>query len=105
MDPIDISMLPPEQLAMLPALRPPSGVIPNFIDPPSLENSGRLVIYILLPVSFAASALRLGTRLRIGGGLWFDDCTCYLLEILIISLFIYFEVDIFLYRITKRYGI
>lgn len=62
-------------LSQIPAVQPPEGVIPNFVDPPSLAVVYRVTIYIFMPLMSALVVLRLGTRFRQMHKLVADDCT------------------------------
>lgn len=54
---------------------PPDGVIPNFIDPPSLSPAYRGVIYSFVPLMFVFLVCRLYVRTRTLADLGFDDGT------------------------------
>lgn len=64
----------PSQIATYPAMTPPAGVTPNFVDPYSLAPGGRIIIYVLLPLMVISLALRLYTRIHITHTIGADDC-------------------------------
>jgi hypothetical protein len=57
-----------------PALKPPQGVVPNFVDPPNLRNDP-LTITLLL-ISTIVVWIRLYTKLRIVRKPVLEDCEC-----------------------------
>lgn len=59
---------------LIPAGTPPTGVIPNFIDPPTQENLPRIFTYITLPPMAIALFLRFYTRIAVTHNLGWDDC-------------------------------
>ena len=71
---MDPTKIPPEMLAQLPALQPPPGVQPDFIDPQSIADQTRHAIYACLPLMLLFLFLRLYTRLRILRAVGADDC-------------------------------
>ena len=76
----------PEQLQILlngPALAPPPGVIPNFIDPPNLDRTGTVVQLITLIVSTLAIIMRIYTKARILHQIAGADCAALLFSWLI----------------------
>lgn len=68
------AMIPSIDLSIVPAGTPPPGVVPNFIDPPSIAWLGRLSVYIALPLMIILLALRLYVRLRVTCAAGADDC-------------------------------
>ena len=69
------SQLPPGiPLSQIPAARPPQGVIPNFINPPSLDSAviGVCTVFIALTVFFVLNRLYLNGHA--GQKLALDDC-------------------------------
>jgi RsiW-degrading membrane proteinase PrsW (M82 family) len=64
-----------------PAGYPPAGVIPNFVDPPSLSPVYRGVIYSFVPLMFVFLFGRLYVRTRTLRDFWFDDGTSKILII------------------------
>lgn len=72
---MDLSQLDPTQT---PAGIPPPDVIPNFIDPPSMSDAYRGVIYSFVPLMFIFLLSRLWIRIRILHVLWLDDAFCIL---------------------------
>ncbi|KAI1455295.1 hypothetical protein F4805DRAFT_436287 [Annulohypoxylon moriforme] len=59
-----------------PAIPPPDGVIPNFVDPYSLTPPGRIVISVTLGLMVIAVVSRLYTRLWITRAFGADDYLC-----------------------------
>ncbi|KAI0470240.1 hypothetical protein F4859DRAFT_522738 [Xylaria cf. heliscus] len=51
-------------LSHVPLAPPPPGEVSNFVDPPSISWSGRLAIYLTLPLALAAMVLRTYVRMR-----------------------------------------
>lgn len=74
---MSLSSLPPAQLALLPAAKPPDGIIPNLIDP---ESCGPAVIAALAVCSALMSffvILRMYTKFRIVHSIDWDDCELF----------------------------
>ncbi|KAI2467416.1 hypothetical protein F4781DRAFT_402319 [Annulohypoxylon bovei var. microspora] len=63
-------------LSNIPAIPPPDGVTPNFIDPYSLALPGRVVIGVTLPLIVISVASRLYTRIWITRATGADDYLC-----------------------------
>ncbi|KAI9375066.1 hypothetical protein BJX61DRAFT_540213 [Aspergillus egyptiacus] len=67
--------LPPNaNLSLIPLDAPPPGEVPNFVDPESSSPTGRLAIYITLPLLTIAVVLRAYVRLKkrqVGVDDWF----------------------------------
>ncbi|KAK8118013.1 uncharacterized protein PG998_006294 [Apiospora kogelbergensis] len=63
----------PSQISNYPAMAPPAGVTPNFVDPFSLAPSARITIYVTLPLMVIVLALRLYVRIRITHAMGADD--------------------------------
>ncbi|KAI1292596.1 hypothetical protein F5Y03DRAFT_400357 [Xylaria venustula] len=57
-----------------PTGQPPAGIIPNFINPPSLSWTGRVAVYTTLPAMIVVLGLRAYTRVRIVRQFGIDDC-------------------------------
>lgn len=57
-----------------PALAPPPGVTPNFIDPPSQGYVTVVVMVFVLSLTTPIVLARLYTRHFINRRLWWDDC-------------------------------
>ncbi len=66
----------PEQLVLLngPAMSPPPGVIPNFVDPPNLNSYWVLSLTLSLTFSTLFVLMRMYTRLFISRVTSWDDC-------------------------------
>lgn len=60
-------------LSNVPALAPPPGVVPNFVNPESLAPLCRIVIALTLPLMVVFLALRMYVRLRISRAMGADD--------------------------------
>lgn len=60
-------------LSNVPALAPPPGVVPNFVNPESLAPLCLIVIAFTLPLMVLFLALRLYVRLRISSATGADD--------------------------------
>ncbi|KAF2197035.1 hypothetical protein GQ43DRAFT_497190 [Delitschia confertaspora ATCC 74209] len=60
----------------MPALQPPNGIVPNFVNPPSQANQPRIAIYVSMPIMVFVLALRIYTRLRVTRALGADDYLC-----------------------------
>jgi hypothetical protein len=75
--PFDLASLPPAwQIAVLegPALRPPPGVQPNFIDPSNQNSLGYALIIICGIVSTVMTGTRLYAKFRSSRKLGIEDC-------------------------------
>ncbi|KAI1462602.1 hypothetical protein F4805DRAFT_3005 [Annulohypoxylon moriforme] len=57
---------------------PPPGVIPNFIDPPSIAPVSKVIIAVTLAVMYFFLLLRAYTRLRVTCSFGLDDLLCFL---------------------------
>ncbi|KFA70215.1 hypothetical protein S40285_04426 [Stachybotrys chlorohalonatus IBT 40285] len=62
----------------MPAGVPPEGVMPNFVDPPSLSPVYRGIIYSFVPLMFVFVVCRLYVRTRTFRDFGFDDLFCIL---------------------------
>ena len=70
-------MATPAELQKLldgPALAPPLGVEPNFVDPPNLKTLGLVVIILCLILPTLAVWMRMYTKLRIIRQVVAEDC-------------------------------
>ncbi|KAF2726751.1 hypothetical protein EJ04DRAFT_480099 [Polyplosphaeria fusca] len=70
---MDLSKLPPDMLAHIPAGIPPNGTTSNLINPPSRENQTKTVMYASLVIMVIPLILRLYTRARIQRSFGADD--------------------------------
>ena len=62
-------------LDQLPGLKPPPGVLPNFVNPPeSYQNTIVATMAVCLAVATLASAARLYTNVRIVKSVAMEDC-------------------------------
>jgi hypothetical protein len=59
----------------VPAATPPHGIIPNFIDPPSIGYRQTTTNIVVLVIMIVVVALRLYTRIFIVKSFGYDDCT------------------------------
>ncbi|PHH65663.1 hypothetical protein CDD81_1749 [Ophiocordyceps australis] len=59
-------------------LRPPPGVTPNYIDPPSKANTLRTIDAVFLTLMLIAVLIRIFVRLRFTRAWGWDDATCVL---------------------------
>lgn len=57
-----------------PALTPPPGIVPNFVDPPSQSYAIIIAIVFFLVSTTPFVLVRLYTRYYINQKLWWDDC-------------------------------
>ncbi|MCJ1309727.1 hypothetical protein MMC25_003388 [Agyrium rufum] len=64
--------------AETPALMPPPGVIPNFVDPPSQAQWVIITVCLCLSLTTILIAIRIFSRVYISGPLAWDDCTSIL---------------------------
>jgi len=71
---MNLTGIPREVLLELPALPPPQGVKPNFINPSSLRDECNAIITLLLIVSTVSVMIRLYAKRYIAKGLAFEDC-------------------------------
>ncbi|KAI0844616.1 hypothetical protein F5Y00DRAFT_273856 [Daldinia vernicosa] len=60
----------------IPAMEPPTGVIPNFETPDSLAPAGKIMYSVALPVMIIIVIIRLYTRLHITRAIGADDWLC-----------------------------
>ena len=58
----------------VPVENPPTGVIPNFIDPPSRGYEVIIAVAICLTFMIPSVVIRLYTRIFISRSLGWDDC-------------------------------
>ena len=66
--------LSPEQLQNEPALQPPPGVIPNFVDPPGYDASIRALEGVFMALMLIALGVRICVRVKITRVWGWDDC-------------------------------
>lgn len=59
-----------------PALRPPPGVMSNFVNPPSYEQTLTVMEGVLVPLMLLAVLVRLYVRAKITRTWGWDDCEC-----------------------------
>lgn len=71
---MDSSKLDPAMLAQLPALQPPPGIQPNFVNPEAIATQTRAATYVALPLMLLFLTLRMYTRLRVTRVVGADDC-------------------------------
>jgi len=71
--------LPPalvELLSHTPAMSPPPGVTPNFIDPPSRAGDLLVLNCVFLPIMLVAVTMRMTVKGIFVRNLGWDDCSC-----------------------------
>ena len=57
-----------------PGMKPPGGVEPNFIDPPTQQRLIIAVAVLAISLSTIFVSLRVYTRRFVNRRLWWDDC-------------------------------
>lgn len=57
-----------------PAMAPPPGAVPNFVDPPNLDHIVILVLTLCMSFSTIAVLLRMYTKLFVLRKIAFEDC-------------------------------
>lgn len=67
------SRMDPATLAHTPALEPPKGVTPNFVDPYSLQPLTIGIVVLCLVLTAIATGIRVYTRVRTVKGHW-EEC-------------------------------
>ena len=60
-------------LAKTPALAPPSGITPNFIDPPTLSTVVITIDVLFLTLMLPIAILRLYSKIWLARSFWYDD--------------------------------
>lgn len=63
-----------QQLQNAPALKPPPGVRPNFVNPPSYESTIVALEGVFLALMLIALSVRVYVRTRITKSIGWDDC-------------------------------
>ena len=63
-----------QQLENAPALRPPPGVQPNYVNPPSYESKILALECVFLPLMLIAVGVRIFVRSRMTKIWGWDDC-------------------------------
>ncbi len=70
--------LTPAELAQTPALMPPAGVVPNFIDPPgTLEAVTNATMAICFTLTTIFVIVRLLTKYCVDRAILLEDCQYY----------------------------
>ena len=59
-----------------PGLPPPEGVIPNFVDPPTLEHVQIAATVVCLTLAVFTTVLRMYTKVFIIKAIGWEDCKC-----------------------------
>lgn len=59
----------------VPSAKPPNGITPNFVDPPSIGHRQTATNIVVLIVMIVVVLLRLYTRIFIVKSVGYDDCT------------------------------
>lgn len=73
MDPQQLASLTPAEIALLPGLQPPPGVIPNFVNPPTLVPLGIAVLVLCLTVTTILVVTRVYLRTFLVKAWGWDD--------------------------------
>ncbi|KAF2240117.1 hypothetical protein EV356DRAFT_11124 [Viridothelium virens] len=73
---LDFNQSIPQALQHIPALPPPDGVTPNFVDPPTRSTLLVTVISVLFGLMFIFYLSRVYMKLMIIGEMTLDDLTC-----------------------------
>ena len=68
---------PSAVLASIPGLAPPPGVVPNFVDPYSLESIQIASTVLCLTLALLSTLLRMYAKLFIIKAYGWEDCKCY----------------------------
>ena len=61
-------------LDSIPAMIPPAGVVPNFVDPPTTAPQLYELLLFLLSIATVALAARLFTKVKIMKAVLIEDC-------------------------------
>lgn len=69
-----MSLPPNADLSKIPAMKPPPGVTPNFINPPSIGNTIIVVNVVFLTLMLGFVILRIYTKGVLTRSLGWDDC-------------------------------
>ena len=70
----------------LPAADPPSGVTPNFVDPPSLQECAIIVAIVCLVAAGTLLAIRVFTKVFLLKQRYWEDCaSSYHLNVLVLA--------------------
>lgn len=72
----ELAQIPPNMLNSLPALQPPAGVQPNFVNPEDRGYISNSVATVLLCLMVSLFANRVYTKLFIIRKMGWDDCKC-----------------------------
>lgn len=64
-DAVDLSKLPPEALAQIPAGYPPDGVVSNLVNPPTVGYHILVANSLLMAIMFTFAGLRFYTAIKI----------------------------------------
>ncbi|KAL9049450.1 MAG: hypothetical protein Q9162_007217 [Coniocarpon cinnabarinum] len=94
-----VAHLPPQLLNQLPGLTPPSGVTPNFVDPPSHGDVFIIYASIMLALVLILFSVRIYTKAYIIRKWTWDDLSCSLGVLFTIFNFI---VDVPLAELVSR---
>ncbi|KAI1175953.1 hypothetical protein F4777DRAFT_548569 [Nemania sp. FL0916] len=72
-------------LSQIPSAPPPPGVIPNFVNPPSIAPICRIVIAVTLPLMAIFLILRIYVRVAVSKKLGIDDFLCYISAAVVVA--------------------
>ena len=73
-----MSLPPGTDLSKIPALEPPPGVIPDFVNPPSLAKTLIIVNVIFMVLMVIFVALRVYSKALVIRAMGWDDCEHFL---------------------------
>ncbi|KAI1657368.1 hypothetical protein F4813DRAFT_87100 [Daldinia decipiens] len=62
--------------SQIPSLAPPPGVTPNFIDPPTIAPTSRILTGLTLAIMYCLLTLRIYTRAWVTCNMGIEDCLC-----------------------------
>lgn len=57
-----------------PAMAPPPGIIPNYVDPPNLEKEFYIDLILCLTISVLVVSMRMWTKARLLRKVQIEDC-------------------------------
>lgn len=57
-----------------PAMAPPPGIIPNYVDPPNLEKEFYIDLILCLTISVLVVSMRMWTKARLVRKVQIEDC-------------------------------
>lgn len=60
--------------SQMPSLAPPPGITPNFIDPPTMAPTSRILTGLTLAIMYCFLTLRVYTRVWVTCNFGIEDC-------------------------------